>query len=484
MNFSNTISFENTYANRLGEICKKCSPTSFNNSEIILKNYDLGAELGMKKSFLDSQECLDIFSGCIVPDSSIPIAQAYSGHQYGNFNPQMGDGRAILLGEINKKDIQLKGSGQTPFSKRGDGKSALGPVLREYVISEFMHKINIPTTRSLFAIKTNENVYRDEEISGGLLTRVAKSHIRIGTFEYVSHFSPDNLMPLADYTIERHYPNLMNTTNKYLSLFAAICDSQAHLISKWMGVGFVHGVMNTDNMTISGETIDFGPCAFMDNYNPEIFYSSIDKHGRYSYKNQPAIMIWNLTKLAGCFIPLISKNKEDAIKKLSEVLNLTMPTYEEYFYHEMSKKLGMTSINNEIIRLIDEFLQILKSNFLDFTIAFRDLSKYHSKKINLNESIFEEVKTFQKWYQVFCDIEYIKSIPCEEISIKMDRYNPCYIPRNHIIEDALLKAINGDMSEIKKMNEYLKNPYEEQDISKKYYYSSKKNERYVTFCGT
>ena len=230
MDFSNTISFENTYANRLGEICKKCSPASFNNSEIILKNYDLGAELGMKKSFLDSKECLDIFSGCIVPDSSIPIAQAYSGHQYGNFNPQMGDGRAILLGEINKKDIQLKGSGQTPFSKRGDGKSALGPVLREYVISEFMHKINIPTTRSLFAIKTNENVYRDEEISGGLLTRVAKSHIRIGTFEYVSHFSPDNLMPLADYTIERHYPNLMNTTNKYLSLFKLSAFSDPSLV--------------------------------------------------------------------------------------------------------------------------------------------------------------------------------------------------------------------------------------------------------------
>jgi uncharacterized protein YdiU (UPF0061 family) len=484
MKSSNTISFENTYVNRLSEICKKCSPVGFNDSEILLKNYDLGAELGINKSFLDSQECLDIFSGCIVPDSSIPLAQAYSGHQYGNFNPQMGDGRAILLGEINKKDIQLKGSGQTPFSKRGDGKSALGPVLREYVISEFMHKIGIPTTRSLLAIKTNENVYREKEIPGGLLTRVAKSHIRIGTFEYVSHFSQNNLISLADYTIERHYPDLLNATNKYLSLFAAICDSQSHLISKWMGVGFVHGVMNTDNMTISGETIDFGPCAFMDIYNPEIYYSSIDKHGRYSYKNQPAIMIWNLTKLAECFIPLVGKNKEDAVKNLSEVLNLTMPTYQEYFYLEMSKKFGMTNINKEIISLIDEFLKILKNNLLDFTVAFRDLSKYHSKKITLNESIFEKAKTFQNWYQTFCNIECIKSIACEEISIKMDKHNPCYIPRNHIIENAIEEAINGDMSEIHKMNDYLNNPCKEQNISEKYYNPTNKNERYVTYCGT
>ena len=484
MKFSNTISFENTYATKLKEICETCSPTSFSDSEILLKNYDLGLELGMDKVFLDSQECLDIFSGCVVSDSSVPISQAYSGHQYGNFNPQMGDGRAILLGEINKKDIQLKGSGQTPYSKRGDGKSALGPVLREYVISEFMHKINIPTTRSLFALKTNENVFREKEIPGGLLTRVAKSHIRIGTFEYVSHFSSNNLMPLADYSIERHYQNLANTNNKYLSLFAAICDSQSHLISKWMSVGFVHGVMNTDNMTISGETIDFGPCAFMDIYNPEIYYSSIDRHGRYSYKNQPAIMVWNLTKLAECFIPLAGKTKDDAVKNLTEVINLTMPTYQEYFYKEMSKKFGISKIDNEIISLIDEFLKILKSNSLDFTVAFRDLSKYHSKKITLNESIFEKAKTFQKWYQSFCNIECIQNIPCKEISIKMDKQNPCYIPRNHIIENAIEEAINGDMSEIYKMNEYLKNPYEEQDISKEYYYPTKEGERYVTYCGT
>ena len=305
----NKIDFENTYANELNGICERCSPTSFNKSEILLRNYSLAAELGIDESFLDSNECLDIFSGRIVSENSIPIAQAYSGHQYGNFNPQMGDGRAILLGEINQKDIQLKGSGQTPFSKRGDGKSALGPVLREYVISEFMNSVNIPTTRSLMAIKSNENVFRDEETPGGILARVANSHIRIGTFEYVSYFKPNSLETLADYVIKRHYPELADADNKYISLFAAICDRQSFLISKWMGVGFVHGVMNTDNMLVSGETIDYGPCAFMDEYNPSIYFSSIDKHGRYSYKNQPAIMIWNLSKLAEAFIPLVDKNK-------------------------------------------------------------------------------------------------------------------------------------------------------------------------------
>ena len=273
----NNIDFENTYANELNGICERCSPTSFNKSEILLRNYSLAAELGIDESFLDTKECLDIFSGRIVSENSIPIAQAYSGHQYGNFNPQMGDGRAILLGEINQKDIQLKGSGQTPFSKRGDGKSALGPVLREYVISEFMNSVNIPTTRSLMAIKSNENVFRDEETPGGILARVANSHIRIGTFEYVSYFKPNSLETLADYVIKRHYPELSDADNKYISLFAAICDRQSFLISKWMGVGFVHGVMNTDNMLVSGETIDYGPCAFMDEYNPSIHFSSIDK---------------------------------------------------------------------------------------------------------------------------------------------------------------------------------------------------------------
>ena len=255
MSDKKTFNLNNSYAKELHEISEKCIPTGFRQAEFLLKNYDLAEKLGFTKNFLDSKECLKIFSGNNLLKNSQPIAQGYSGHQFGHFNPQLGDGRAILLGEIDEMDIQLKGIGQTPYSRRGDGKSALSPVLREYVISEFMHEVKIPTTRSLFALKTNENVMRETELPGGVLTRVAKSHIRIGTFEFARTKNNETLKTLADYSINRHYPELNKTDNKYLSFFAAVCDKQASLVAKWMSLGFVHGVMNTDNMTISGETI-------------------------------------------------------------------------------------------------------------------------------------------------------------------------------------------------------------------------------------
>ena len=319
MTISESIKFKNSYAKELSEICERCTPHGFNKSEIVLKNFILAKELGLSKKFVESNECLEIFSGVSLPDSSQPIAQGYCGHQFGHFNPQLGDGRAVLLGEINNKDIQLKGIGQTPFSRRGDGKSSLGPVLREYIVSEFMHSIKIPTTRALFALKTNETVMRETEQFGGVLTRVAKSHIRIGTFEYARSKSNKTLKSLADYSINRHYPELNQTDNKYLSFFAAVCDKQALLISKWMSVGFIHGVMNTDNMTISGETIDYGPCAFMNVYDPKTVFSSIDHNGRYSYKNQPAILVWNLAKFAETLIPLVNEESEKSVKQLTAV---------------------------------------------------------------------------------------------------------------------------------------------------------------------
>ena len=323
----NKIKFKNSYAEEMCEICQKCSPSGFNKAEFLLKNFQLAKEFGLDANFVESKECLDIFSGVSLPENSNPIAQAYAGHQFGHYNPQLGDGRAILIGEINNRDIQLKGIGQTPFSRRGDGKSSLGPVLREYVISEFMHTLNIPTTRALFAIKTNENVIRETKQPGGVLVRVAKSHIRIGTFEYARAQSNKVLKSLADYSINRHFPELNKTENKYLSFFAAVCDKQSSLISKWMSIGFVHGVMNTDNMTISGETIDYGPCAFMDDYDPKTVFSSIDHHGRYAYKNQPSIMVWNLTKFAESLIPLIHEETEKSVKQLTEVLQSVIPSY-------------------------------------------------------------------------------------------------------------------------------------------------------------
>ena len=481
---SHFINFENSYAKELNEICEKFKPAGFPRSEILLKNYGLAEELGLDRKFIDSKECLNIFSGTSLPKSSNPIAQAYSGHQFGHFNPQLGDGRAILLGEIKNKDIQLKGIGQTPFSRRGDGKSALGPVLREYVISEFMHSVNIPTTRSLSAIKTNEIVLRETEQPGGILTRVAKSHIRIGTFEYARCKNNEILKSLADYSINRHYPELKNTDNKYLSFFAAVCDKQAYLVSKWMSVGFVHGVMNTDNMAISGETIDYGPCAFMDRYNPRTVFSSIDHNGRYSYQNQPAILVWNLSKFAETLIPLINKNREKSVKQLTEVLQLTMPSYQEYFYRDIGKKLGLLNINNRNIELINSYLKILESESIDFTLSFTDLSKVLIKEKNFNDSVFSSVKNFEGWYQNWIRELTIKNTEIKKLAKDMNSINPCYIPRNHIIEKALNNATNNDMSEINKLLEIFKNPFEKQDISEDYLTPSNSESPYVTFCGT
>ena len=479
MSNTKTFNLKNSYAKELHEISEKCIPAGFKQAEFLLKNYKLAEKLGFKKDFLNSKECLNIFSGNSLFKNSQPIAQGYSGHQFGHFNPQLGDGRAILLGEINEMDIQLKGIGQTPYSRRGDGKSALSPVLREYVISEFMHAAKVPTTRSLFALKTNENVIRETELPGGVLTRIAKSHIRIGTFEFARTKNNETLKTLADYSINRHYPELNKTDNKYLSFFAAVCDKQASLVAKWMSLGFVHGVMNTDNMTISGETIDYGPCAYMDSYHPNTVFSSIDVNGRYAYQNQPAILVWNLAKFAESILPLIDKNEEKSIKQLTEVLQLVMPSYQEYFYKEFCQKLGLKSVNNKNIKLIEDYLKILNLESIDFTLSFRDLSKIINERLNLNDSIFAKSKDFNNWY-----LKWKQEIKLNEISDEMDLSNPCYIPRNHLIENALSKAIEGDMSEINFMINLFENPYIQKNISRKYLMPSNSEEQYVTFCGT
>ena len=470
----------NSYAEELHEISEQCPPHGFKKAEIILKNYPLAEELGFDKDFVDSEDCLNIFSGNKLLQDSIPIAQGYSGHQFGHFNPQLGDGRAILLGEINKMDIQLKGIGQTPYSRRGDGKSALSPVLREYVISEFMHALKIPTTRSLFALKTNEDVSRETMLPGGVLTRVAKSHIRIGTFEYARTKNNQILKTLADYSIDRHYPDLKQYDNKYLSFFAAVCDKQALLISKWMSHGFIHGVMNTDNMTISGETIDYGPCAFMDYYDPKTVFSSIDHNGRYSYQNQPTILIWNLAKFAETLIPLVDEDEEISIKKLTEVLQLTMPSYQEYFYKEFGGKLGLETIDIKNIKLIENYIKILQSESIDFTLSFRHLSKVVDGSITIKDSVFGKSEDFSTWYK-----SWKKEINVADISKEMNLKNPCYIPRNHLIEDALENVINnGDMKKINLINKLLSEPFTEKNEFEKYMFPSSSDYRYITYCGT
>ena len=474
-----TQKIDNSYAIELHEISEECPPQGYKKAEMVIKNYSLAKELGFDKDYVDSDECLNIFAGNNLLQNSIPIAQGYSGHQFGHFNPQLGDGRAILLCEINKMDIQLKGIGQTPYSRRGDGKSALSPVLREYVISEFMHALKIPTTRSLFAMKTNEDVLRETTLPGGVLTRVAKSHIRIGTFEYARTKNKEILKTLADYSIDRHYPDLNITDNKYLSFFAAVCDKQASLISKWMSHGFIHGVMNTDNMTISGETIDYGPCAFMNNYDPKTVFSSIDHNGRYSYQNQPAILVWNLAKFAETLIPLVDEDEKISVKKLTEVLQLAMPSYQEYFYKEFCEKLGLETSNNNNIKIIDNYLKILHSESIDFTLSFRNLAKIIDKSITKEDSVFKKSEAFISWYKTWK-----KVINVADVSKKMNLTNPCYIPRNHLIEDALKLAISGDMKEINLINKLLKAPFTEKDGFEKYTLPSSSNDPYITYCGT
>ena len=473
------LNIVNSYAKELHEISEKCPPKGFKKAEMVLKNYSLAEELGFDKNYIDSDECLNVFAGNKLLKDSIPIAQGYSGHQFGHFNPQLGDGRAILLGEINEMDVQLKGIGQTPFSRRGDGKSALSPVLREYMISEFMHVLKIPTTRSLFAIKTNEDVLRETKLPGGVLTRVAKSHIRIGTFEYARTKNNKILKTLADYSIDRHYPDLKQTDNKYLSFFAAVCDKQALLISKWMSYGFIHGVMNTDNMTISGETIDYGPCAFMNSYDPKTVFSSIDHNGRYSYQNQPAILIWNLAKFAETLIPLVDEDEEISIKKLTEILQLAMPSYQEYFYKEFGEKLGLKTIDNKNIKLIENYIKILHSESIDFTLSFRHLSKIVDQSIGLEDSVFSKSKDFLTWYK-----SWKKEINVADIFQEMNLKNPCYIPRNHLIEDALENAINGDMKKINSIIELLREPFTEKNGFEEYMLPSSTDDPYVTYCGT
>ena len=469
----------NSYAKELHEISEKCPPKGFKKAEMILKNYSLAEELGFDKDYVDSNECLNIFAGNKILKGSIPISQGYSGHQFGHFNPQLGDGRAILLGEINKMDIQLKGIGQTPYSRRGDGKSALSPVLREYVISEFMHALKIPTTRSLFALKTNEDVSRETMLPGGVLTRVAKSHIRIGTFEYARTKNNQILKTLADYSIDRHYPDLKQYDNKYLSFFAAVCDKQALLISKWMSHGFIHGVMNTDNMTISGETIDYGPCAFMDYYDPKTVFSSIDKFGRYAFSNQPPITKWNLARFAECLVPLIDKSEEYAIKLATELIDNFQHIYEDKWLSMMRNKLGLFGEEKNDKKLINSLLEWMKKNKADYTNTF-----CHLMGIKSNADIYKKTDFLEWTYKWKIRSELNNSSKDKQIKL-MRKNNPIVIPRNHKVEEALTEADKGSLNKITRLLDILKDPYGNQSNIKEYQLPAPASkQKYQTFCGT
>ena len=458
-------------------------PVKVSNPKLILLNEPLLKALGLDKEALSPEAWGNIFSGNELPEKAHPIAEAYAGHQFGHF-ALLGDGRAVLLGEhINPEgnhfDIQFKGSGQTPYSRRGDGRAALGPMLREFIISEAMNALNIPTTRSLAVVTTGESVMRDEVLPGAILTRVAKSHIRVGTFQFASTLNDINkLKALADYTIDRHYPECKAKDNPYLAFLNAVIERQALLISQWMHVGFIHGVMNTDNMSISGETIDYGPCAFMDRYHPETVFSSIDRQGRYAYSNQPPIAQWNLARFAETLIPLIDHNADKSIELASQSVNNFSDQFQTAWLKGMRQKLGLFNEEGSDIELINELLVLMQKNKADYTLTFRHLS---SDAI-LKDAIFKDA-SFKVWYKNWLHCIQKQKEGEETSRLKMLKYNPAVIPRNYLVEKALSLAVaDQDYKFLNDLIAALLKPYEDSHVFSEPPIEEDKS--YKTFCGT
>ena len=485
------FNFDNSFAHSLEGFFKSCQAEPAVAPKLLQFNHTLAKELGLDPVALDSEAGLAIFSGNTAPEGSEPLAQAYAGHQFGGFSPQLGDGRALLLGEVidtqqRRRDIQLKGSGRTPFSRGGDGLAAIGPVLREYLIGEGMHALGVPTTRALAAVATGKHVYREIALPGAILTRIAASHIRVGTFQYAGARGDIlKVRELADYAIQRHYPDTADAENPYLAFFAAVADAQAALVARWMSIGFIHGVMNTDNMTISGETIDYGPCAFMDRYAASTVFSSIDQYGRYAYANQPEILTWNLARLAETLIPHVDTKKERAIELLTETIECIQPLYESYWLTGMRAKIGLTTEDILDQELINDLLKLMEAGQADFTLTFRRLSQALRGDSDAVRNLFKEPDAFDAWAERWQKRLEQEEGATETAAQAMDRVNPIYIARNHKVEEALAAATNQDMASFSKLLEVVSHPYDEVAGNEAYAEPAPAtNRRYQTFCGT
>ena len=482
----NTINwnFDNSYS-RLSDAFKEhIKPVAVKNPELVIINESLAKELDLDLTKINKDKLSSLFTGNTLPEGSNTIAQAYAGHQFGHFT-MLGDGRAILIGEHitngNKRfDIQLKGSGKTSFSRNGDGRAALGPMLREYIISEAMHNLNIPSTRSLAVAKTGEKIMRDTLLEGAILTRVALSHIRVGTFQYIAaRDKKDELELLLNYVINRHYPKLVNSKNKAIDLLIDLMNKQTDLVVNWMRVGFIHGVMNTDNMSISGETIDYGPCAFMDTYDPKTVFSSIDHMGRYAYCNQPIITKWNLSRFAECLIPMIDENQKKAIEIATEIINTFEKNYEEKWLEMMRKKLGLLGNHSTDKTLILDLLTWMHQKKVDYTNTFCHLMKFKVQE----EEDFQD-KVFKDWKKRWNERLGINNILNEKNIELMRTVNPLVIPRNHKVEETLDLANKDNLKMLFEFIEILKTPYMEQKNTYKYQVPNENNKEYKTFCGT
>ena len=476
--------FKNTYSKLSNSFKQNINPVPVKDPQLVQFNKKLGSELNLDISNINDEDLSKLFSGNSLPNGSSSIAQAYAGHQFGHFT-MLGDGRAVLIGEHlsknNKRyDIQFKGSGKTAFSRNGDGRAALGPMLREYLISEAMNYLKIPTTRSLAVVKTGEDVIRETSLPGAILTRVASSHIRVGTFQYIAaRENIDELNTLVNYTIDRHYPEIKNSKNQALDLLNLLIDRQCNLVVNWMRVGFIHGVMNTDNMTISGETIDYGPCAFLDTYDPKTVFSSIDQTGRYAYCNQPVITKWNLARFAECLVPLIDKNKDEAILIATEAINSFEKKYEKKWLNMMKEKLGLFGLYDKDKFLILDLLTWMHEKKADYTNTFCHLMNLGPKKDELYNDI-----DFLNWKKRW-ESRLSKNNNSLESSIElMRKNNPVVIARNHKVEEVLRAAEKNDFNPINKFLEILEKPYDEQKNISDYQLPSSSGEKYQTFCGT
>jgi serine/tyrosine/threonine adenylyltransferase len=486
------FAFENTYARELEGFYVIWKATQVARPRLLKFNRELAEELGLDPAALDSEEGARIFTGNETPEGAMPLAQAYAGHQFGGFVPQLGDGRALLLGEVidrngRRRDIQLKGSGPTPFSRAGDGRAALGPVLREYLISEAMHALGIPTTRALAAALTGEPVFRERALPGAVLTRVAASHIRIGTFQFfAARGEQAKVRRLADYVIDRHYPELKDDGNPYLGLLERVCDRQAALVASWMHVGFIHGVMNTDNMAISGETIDYGPCAFMDHYDRATVFSSIDTRGRYAYANQPRIAHWNLARLAETLLSLIDADGNRAVARVSEVVNAFPKLYERHWLKGMRAKLGLVSEEEADLNLATGFLTAMEVNKVDYTLAFRYLADAALSQEESIRALFTDPSSYDLWSGHWRARLSREAVAPFERAQAMRRANPAFIPRNHRVEEALNAAVErNDYAPFETLLNLLSRPFDDQREFAAFAEPAPEGRGcYQTFCGT
>jgi uncharacterized protein YdiU (UPF0061 family) len=480
--------FQNTYSALPANFFARVAPTPVAAPRLIKLNRALAVHLGLDPDVLESPEGAEILAGKRLPDGADPIAMAYAGHQFGHFVPQLGDGRAILLGEVIdrdgvRRDIQLKGSGPTPFSRRGDGRAALGPVLREYIVSEAMFALGIPTTRSLAAVTSGERVQRETMLPGAVLTRVAASHIRVGTFQFfAARGDTEGVRKLADHVIARHYPDVAKAERPYHALLEGVVARQADLVARWLLVGFIHGVMNTDNCSISGETIDYGPCAFMDEYNPAQVFSSIDEQGRYAYVNQPRIALWNLTRLAECLLPLFSDDKDKAIEQAQFILGEFAEKFTAAYQAGLRKKIGLFTARDGDEALVQDLLDAMAKNQADFTLTFRRLSDAGNDSVRAQ---FTDPAAFDdwavRWRQRLAD----EPQSAAERQATMRSINPAFIPRNHRVEAVIAAAVNNDYAPFEELLTVLSKPYEDQSAYAAYAEPPLPEQRVLqTFCGT